>query len=409
MNRKKVILTSLSILIIINLAIFGYSIFTYTLIASPSSIDKKVIAFYYPWYGNTTDYSQTIPYPIEDDDSWLHWNYEGRGWYPPVNACSANTPSLGWYDSSDPSIIQTHLEQAEWAGLDAFIISYWGYGGREQKNMQIMMDVAKELNSTVKLAPYFEIFLVAREDRSQSEIISNFTYELSQLHDFLLQQDYRDQVWFENEKPVVWVYATKAISQDAWVATKNNLDAQNKSFFFVADNSRNTAAQNALFHAQHQYDVYGRLRYDVYLDVFHSTKRKSQRFNQIFVAGVTPGYDDTVVRDGNKPMERDDGVTYLRAWNKAISLNPDWISITSWNEWHEGTEIEPSQENGFLALDQTRQFIQEFKTDSYENLIPYSDLYILWIVLDEFYYSIIGLWIIFGVTMIIVKIRIGKK
>ena len=85
---------------------------------------------------------------------------------------------------------------------------------------------------------------------------------------------------------------------------------------------------------------------------------------------MTPGYNDTVVRDGNPPVSREEGEYYKNRWIDAITLNPDWISITSWNEWHEGTEIEPSQENGDLALQQTKQYIQEFKSGDYDQLKP---------------------------------------
>jgi len=34
----------------------------------------------------------------------------------------------------------------------------------------------------------------------------------------------------------------------------------------------------------------------------------------------------------------------------AIKADPDWVLITSWNEWHEGSEIEPSWEDGDAYL-----------------------------------------------------------
>ena len=40
------------------------------------------------------------------------------------------------------------------------------------------------------------------------------------------------------------------------------------------------------------------------------------------------------------------GQTYRVLWEEAIKADPDWVLITSWNEWHEGSEIEPSWEDG---------------------------------------------------------------
>jgi hypothetical protein len=47
-------------------------------------------------------------------------------------------------------------------------------------------------------------------------------------------------------------------------------------------------------------------------------------------------------------------------WEQAIAANPDWILVTSWNEWHEGSEIEPSLELGDRELKTTKQFARKF-------------------------------------------------
>ena len=45
---------------------------------------------------------------------------------------------------------------------------------------------------------------------------------------------------------------------------------------------------------------------------------------------------------------------------EAIAAHPDYVLITSWNEWHEGSEIEPSVEYGSLFLNATSVFSREF-------------------------------------------------
>ena len=37
-----------------------------------------------------------------------------------------------------------------------------------------------------------------------------------------------------------------------------------------------------------------------------------------------------------------------------MAAQPDWVLITSWNEWFEGTSVEPSVEYGDLALQNRR-------------------------------------------------------
>jgi len=48
-------------------------------------------------------------------------------------------------------------------------------------------------------------------------------------------------------------------------------------------------------------------------------------------------------------------------WRVAMEQNPNWIMICSWNEWHEGSEIEPSVEYGDYYIRLTREYADKFK------------------------------------------------
>ncbi|MBI4568252.1 MAG: hypothetical protein HY719_07630 [Planctomycetes bacterium] len=51
---------------------------------------------------------------------------------------------------------------------------------------------------------------------------------------------------------------------------------------------------------------------------------------------------------------------YDVTWRAAIDAGADWVLIVSWNELHEGTEIEPTMEHGLMFLDRTRKWCDEF-------------------------------------------------
>ena len=65
---------------------------------------------------------------------------------------------------------------------------------------------------------------------------------------------------------------------------------------------------------------------------------------KLFIPCVGPGYDDTRIRPWNaeNTRPREGGAYYDRAFEAAIDAGPDLIGITSFNEWHEGTQIEPA-------------------------------------------------------------------
>ena len=82
----------------------------------------------------------------------------------------------------------------------------------------------------------------------------------------------------------------------------------------------------------------------------------ARRNRLLFSASVGPGYVDTQVRpwNGRTFRDRNNGQYYRNAWHNAIESRPDFISITSFNEWHEGTQIEPAvpkQAAGFTYAD----------------------------------------------------------
>jgi hypothetical protein len=82
----------------------------------------------------------------------------------------------------------------------------------------------------------------------------------------------------------------------------------------------------------------------------------------LFAATVSPGYDDHNVPSRHTPIvaRGDAGEQYAATWEAAFSADPDWILITSWNEWFEGTFIQPDVAHGDLALRQTAGFARRF-------------------------------------------------
>ncbi|MGH0150231.1 UNVERIFIED_CONTAM: hypothetical protein FKN15_047422 [Acipenser sinensis] len=64
--------------------------------------------------------------------------------------------------------------------------------------------------------------------------------------------------------------------------------------------------------------------------------------NLMFIPSVGPGYIDTSIRPWNlhNTRNRINGKYYETALSAALEVRTDIVSITSFNEWHEGTQIE---------------------------------------------------------------------
>ena len=63
---------------------------------------------------------------------------------------------------------------------------------------------------------------------------------------------------------------------------------------------------------------------------------------KLFVPAVGPGYDDTRIRPWNahSTRARGRGAYYDAMWEAALGAAPHAVSITSFNEWGEGPQIE---------------------------------------------------------------------
>ena len=82
---------------------------------------------------------------------------------------------------------------------------------------------------------------------------------------------------------------------------------------------------------------------------WNALKRLADDTGTRFIPSVGPGYIDTSVRPWNAmtTRSRDGGRYYDRMWKAAKASasglpGEQIVSVTSFNEWHEGTQIEPA-------------------------------------------------------------------
>ncbi len=85
------------------------------------------------------------------------------------------------------------------------------------------------------------------------------------------------------------------------------------------------------------------------------------------VGSVGPGYDETAVYGRPDPRVRDRqcGDFYEEGWDAIASSAATLVSIETWNEFHEGTDIAASREYGRTYITATARHIERWRASDY--------------------------------------------
>ncbi|MCG8699850.1 MAG: T9SS type A sorting domain-containing protein [Bacteroidales bacterium] len=103
-----------------------------------------------------------------------------------------------------------------------------------------------------------------------------------------------------------------------------------------------------------------------YLEWYYPESNLHTYKQDMVIGGVWPGFDDRPCSWGaSRWMDRQNGVVYDSTWSFVQNYNQQmplsWVLMETWNDWNEGTEIEPSEELGYQYLKATIKNVNTFK------------------------------------------------
>lgn len=277
----------------------------------------RVFAFYYAWF---------------DENSWSP-------------AQVADVP-LEPYVSRDPNVIARQIDQAANAGIDSFVVSWLGPGNPTDDRFRMMLDIANQKQFAMSID--FE----ANRYGSRAALVSALIY----VRDQLMPHGAFARV---NGKPVLFFWREQVRSVDEWAEIRAQVDPHHDQIWIAE--GVNIAYQR-VFDGHHLYSIAWSSDVNRTLGDWSQRVRRAGA-DKFWVATVMPGYDDTrTTRADRFARARSNGDYYRATWNAAIQSRPDMVVITSFNEWVEGSMIEPSVTYGNLYLDLTREFTAQFKS-----------------------------------------------
>jgi hypothetical protein len=267
------------------------------------------------------------------------------------------------YNSSDDATIDRQINWAARAGITGFISSWWGPGDQTDTNFARLLAHAATLEDTT--AYHFASSLYFECDAPR---LSGTTYIMQTLR-YLVAHYSNDPHFFHWQgKPVIFFWNPlgngRTLSQ--WASIRSQIDPHNQMIWSAE--GVDTTLLN-VFDGIHLFSGgYWGLQNNRMAAVDQGFRARVDAYNsangthKIWAAGVIPGYDDTRVpgRKGTYIVPRNNGITYNSSWTAAIASKPDWITITSFNEWFEGSMIEPDASYNTLYLDITQKYTRQW-------------------------------------------------
>jgi hypothetical protein len=288
----------------------------------------KVGLFYYPWYGNP-----------EFNDEWVHWGKKVK-FEPPKDVTSDYFPTLGAYSSTDPEVVAQHFAWLRESNVGVAISSWWGQGSYEDRAVPVLLEQAERYK--IKVAFHIEPY----GGRSPKSLVKDIKYIYHKYGDHPAFFKLKETSRFSKEKKLKGVFFVWAVSLaqggEYWQKAMDEIHNLPDGAIVIAHTDDRKWSEEAHFDGVYNYATLNTKEDDF-------SWSKDLPSDAWYVPSVLPGFLErrNLSPGEERVVTRDGGKTYDNQWKLALStgVEPKMVTITSFNEWHEGTQIEPAKEN----------------------------------------------------------------
>ncbi len=290
--------------------------------------------------------------------------FNGNGW-DDCNISAGDKP-LEPYHSDDPAAIARHVRIAREVGLNGFTLHWFAPGDPTDRNFSALLAQSQgsDFASTVVFSHHIW-------HGSPHDIPGALRYIMDRhsVHPNFLRFDGKPVIFFTD------VYRTPAGSgltpQQYWATVRDQVDPQRQTWWIAEGldpsylNVFDGLYVFKISHAAYPHDYQKSPRWAGRVRAWEQQTGQPK----LWIATISPGWDD--LRSGCKPdvrvdntshrLDRADGAVYQATFAAALESNPDWLIVASFNEWVEGTYIEPSRQYGDKYMRLTEEFVRQFR------------------------------------------------
>jgi hypothetical protein len=261
-------------------------------------------------------------------------------------------PLIGPYDSADPDVREYHTLLMTVAGIDGVVVDW--YGVVDFNDYAMIHRRTSSLFESLKQVGMR--FAICYEDRALKAMVERGRLTPEQaVEQGRMDLRYCADTWFRDSayvrwdsKPLLLVFGPEYLNPKQWESVLSDL---RPSAAFLTLHERRPPAKGSYAWPPMWASKHGVLdpkALDDYLDGF--SKQDGLKIEAAF-----PGFHDIYKEAGVRPsygyLDSRDGETFRHTLERAIASGCPYVQIATWNDFGEGTCIEPSREYGFRYLE----------------------------------------------------------
>ena len=325
---------------------------------------KSIFVHYMPWYASKSFSGQW---------GW-HWT---MGHFKPDNLgtegkrelASHYTPLIGAYDSHDPDLLECQVLLMKFSGIRGVIIDWYGtenfrdYSTIHRNSLNLIKHIKKAgLN-----------FAICYEDQSVKHMINGGKIKKDQELSYAKKEfQWMEKNFFADpaylkikEKPILLIFGPQHFKKDQWTHITSSLS--NKPQLFTLPHLKDQINDAGEFGWP---PVHGgkNITSKVWRQYLQSLYSRSNQ-NASTIASVFPQFHDIYQQAGVHKsygyLDPQGGETFDQTLEMALQSNSELIQIATWNDYGEGTMIEPTKEFAYRYLERLQRLFLNDKTFSY--------------------------------------------
>jgi hypothetical protein len=345
----------------------GLLFFILTAFGTTCAASKVMMVYYMPWF---------TAKPDRDNWGW-HWTMDH---FNPdvINALGERQiaswyyPLIGPYDSSDPAVLEYHVLLMKLAGIDGVVVDWYGSAD--------FLDYGVNNKATVKLFQFTRKaglkFSICYEDQTIRHMIDGNYLPVNDAiaharQDMLYLQTnfFSDASYLRmNGKPALLNFGPQYfMASSNWQNIFSVLEPSNQPAFFTEDNRLSVGMGAFNWAPMWMSQVPGT---DGVLSSA-ALKNYLADFDQkaaawpAFISSAFPRFHDIYQRAGGRDywgyLGDHNGETLRETLSRGLTNSSAMVQIVTWNDFGEGSMIEPTREYGYRDLgiiqDLRRQYL----------------------------------------------------